>query len=248
MKRATRQPFLRFPAKRTGNSQSSRNPVRWDSLDHEQLGFEAEQTLLLGSPARAGQDAAFYVAKRRLRVKDPVAHLAYSRIKCADLVERLRAVRDVYRQHLEALGCRPLDEMHWVVFRFGVLHWAVRYLRSSVRSYIALTGLRCDEWDDLFGSSMPLDENDPGDAILQDGPELEARVNLRLQTSVFDQILVGGPFGREAQVYVAQEMMGASFMRGETFPETVKRRERLWDQSSSGQSAWLACSMRFRKS
>lgn len=88
-------------------SKVSGGPVRWDSLPHEELGALAEQRLKLDACNRSADVAAFYVAKRRLATGDPGIHSVYANFECARLVERLRAIRDVYREHLNARGCAP---------------------------------------------------------------------------------------------------------------------------------------------
>ena len=214
----------------------SGEPVRWDSLPHEVLGGRAEESLRLGSRDRSAQDAAFYVAKRRLHARAGNANLTYSDIECARLVERLRAVRDVYREHLERLGCRPIDQMYWVVFRFGVMDWALRFLRSSVQTYLTSAAVPRREWEELYGPliTVPLGAElpiVPEDELLRDGPDLEASIRWRLPQSVFDQELSGGPFGLDAQFYIARETFGIVVLSGETFPESLQRRQVLWVQS-----------------
>lgn len=216
--------------------QVSHEPVRWDSLPHEELGRRAEESLKLGSRERSAQDAAFYIAKRRLRTTDN-ANFAYTDIECARLIERLRAIRDVYREHLERLGCRPIDQMYWVVFRFAVMESALWLLRSSVQSYLNLAAVRRKEWEELFGplASAVLGERPESVSegeLVTDGPELQAGIAMRLPTGIFDHIVQGGPFRLDAQVYMAYETFGLGVLDGKTLPESIDTRQKIWHECS----------------
>ncbi|HTV07697.1 MAG TPA: hypothetical protein VMD97_01470 [Candidatus Aquilonibacter sp.] len=194
-------------------------------------------SLKLGSRERSAQDAAFYVAKRRLHSERGNAHLVYTDIECVRLVERLRAIRDVYREHLERLGCRPIGQMYWVIFRFGVMAWALRLLRSSVQTYLTLAAVPRKQWEELFGPlvSTPLGEPPASVSereLLTDGPQLQASIAMRLPVGVFDHILDGGPFGLDAQVYIAHETFGLAALEGKTLPESIEYRENFWRECS----------------
>ena len=205
---------LKGPVTKTGARKAkAEEPVRWDSLPHEGLAVRAEERLGLGLCARSSEAAALYVAKRRLATRNPDAHSTYGRVECARLVELLRALRDVYREHLDGLGCRPLDQMYWVVFRFGVMDWAVKILRSAVQNYVALSVIKCGDWEALYGPLTPVrfgeEEYRASEGeIVQNGPELEASIRRLLPRDCFDKILTGGPFGRGAQVGLAHTLAG----------------------------------------
>jgi hypothetical protein len=66
-------------------------------------------------------------------------------------VETLRAIRDEYRHHLEEEGCKPIAEMYWVVFKFGIVQYAVRLLREIAFEYVIRSNVRFEEWEVLYG-------------------------------------------------------------------------------------------------
>ncbi len=228
------KPVTKHAARKT----KATGPVRWDSLQHENMAAQAENDLKLGSCDRSSVDAAFYVAKRRLASKNPEAHATYARIECAHLVELLRALRTVYRKHLEKLGCRPLDQMYWVVFRFGVMDWAIRMLRSAVRNYVLLSDINRMDWEVLFGplTFVPFGEEEyraSKGEIVRDGPELEASIRQLLHRDCFNEIVTGGPFGRDGQVWLAHTMAVPAMVRGASLPHLIERGQERWDRCST---------------
>ena len=95
--------------------------IRWVDIPHDELYQSAVNSLVRGSRERANEDALRHVLKRRLPELDRSDHGRYVEIECCKLVETLRAIRDEYRRYLEQQGCKPIAEMYWVVFRFGIV-------------------------------------------------------------------------------------------------------------------------------
>jgi len=131
---------------------SHRLPIRWDALPHQELYQRAITSIGLGSRERANQDSLKYLLKRRLSELDPGDHRRYVEIGCQRIVETLRKVRDEYRGYLEKEGCKPIAEMYWVVFRFGVIRYAVRLLREVASEYVNHTEVPYTEWEILYGN------------------------------------------------------------------------------------------------
>jgi hypothetical protein len=78
--------------------------------------------------------------------------------------------------------------------------------------------------------------------------ELMKTINLLLRQDVFDQVLTGGPFGRDAQFYLARTYPGLAFLFGrETFTDAIQRRQALWDNGHPWTEVWRKCSMRLRR-
>src|SRR5438132_11239439 len=115
---------------RTRLLRGSRLPVRWTELPHQELYRRVLDAMALGSRERASEDSLKHVLKRRLPELDRDDHRRYIEIECHKIVETLRAVRDEYRRYLQQEGCKPISEMYWVVFRFGVMQYAVSVLRE----------------------------------------------------------------------------------------------------------------------
>jgi len=176
--------------------------------------------------------------KRRLPKLDPADHIRYVELECTRIVERLRSVRDEYRRYLEDPGAKPLAEMYWVVFRFGVMDWAVMVLRTAVLDYVSNSQITTEPWEALFQYPAPLvhlrgeEQNKKAKSpIVQRDEALSKTINRLLGKEVFDELLVGGPFGREGQLRLGRSMPGVAFLRGhETLLEGIKRRQELWDK------------------
>ena len=212
-------------------------PIRWDEIPHNELWARAQEAMSLGSRSRANEDSLKHVLKRRLHRLDPADHLRYVELECARIVETLRTVRDEYRSYLEDRGCAPLAEMYWVALRYGVKDWAVMLLRTTAFEYIRHCKLKAELWDGLFKFAGPLKiflpdqgEGTPTPSIVKSDDALIRAFNVLLRPEVFDQVLTGGPFGRDAQLHVARAFPGQGFVYGqETFPDAVRRRQALWD-------------------
>jgi hypothetical protein len=188
-----------------------------------------------GSRARSGEDGIRYVLKRRLPKLDLADHTKYVELECNRIVELLRAVRDEYRRYLEDLGRKPLAEMYWVVFRFGVIDWAVMVLRTAVLEYIRNSQISTERWKALFEFSAPLGpfhrEKQGGkktSPTVQVDEALSKTINGLLAKDVFDELLTGGPFGRDGQRRLGRRM---PFDVGcETLLDAIKKRQELWDK------------------
>ena len=128
--------------------------------------------------------------------------------------------------------------MYWVVFRFGVMDWAVMVLRTAVLDYVSNSQITTEPWEALFQYPAPLvhlrgeEQNKKAKSpIVQRDEALSKTINRLLGKEVFDELLVGGPFGREGQLRLGRSMPGVAFLRGhETLLEGIKRRQELWDK------------------
>jgi len=189
----------------------------------------------LGSPSRAVEDSLRFILKRRLPRKNPADHMRYIELEAARIVETLRHLRDEYRKHLEGQVCGPLAEMYWVVARYGVKDWAVMVLRSAALDYVAASMIDRAQWEQLFDLSGPFNglfaqpEPDTASPIIEPDENLIKTIKALLPEGVFDQILNGGPFGRDYQVHLAQSFPGRAFMLNqETLPQVIDRRVASW--------------------
>jgi len=191
----------------------------------------------LGSTSRSAEDSLRFILKRRLPRMDPEDHVRYIELVSSRIVETLRSVRDEYRKHLEAQGCTPLAEMYWVVIRYGVKDWAIMTLRSAAFDYVAASMVSTAQWKELFDFSGPFNDLLPqlqpavaASVIVKADEKLEETIRVLLPQSAFDQILTGGPFGRDYQVYLARGLPGRTFLLAqETFPDAIDRRQASWD-------------------
>lgn len=127
-------------------------PNDWPS-PREHLWARAEQASGLGSVARADQDAALHILKRRLPMLEPKDHFRYVELTAGRMVSHLRAVRDECRQFLKGQSRRALAELQWRVFRFGVLEVAVYVLRFAISEYLVHARVPIDRWEFLFDPS-----------------------------------------------------------------------------------------------
>lgn len=218
-------------------TEKASGPIRWDEIPHNELWARAQGAMSSGSRSRATEDSLKHVLKRRLHRLDPADHLRYVELECARIVETLRTVRDEYRSYLEDRGCAPLAEMYWVVLRYGIKDWAVMLLRTAAFEYIRHCKLKTELWDGLFKFAGPFKiflpdqgEDTPTPSLVKSDDALISAINVLLRPEAFDQVLTGGPFGRDAQLHVARAFPGQAFLHGqETFPDAVRRRQALWD-------------------
>jgi hypothetical protein len=223
--------------KQSRATEKASGPIRWDEIPHNELWARALEAMSFGSCSRATEDSLKHVLKRRLHRLDPADHLRYVELECARIVETLRMVRDEYRSYLKDRGCAPLAEMYWVVLRYGVKDWAVMLLRTAAFEYIRHCKLQAELWDGLFKFAGPFKiflpdqgESTPTPSIVKSDDALIRAFNVLLPPEVFDQVLTGGPFGRDAQLHVARVFPGQAALHGqETFPDAVRRRQALWD-------------------
>jgi hypothetical protein len=215
-------------------------PLRWDEIPHSELWEQAHAAMSCGPPERAREDSLRSVLRRRLSRMDATDHARYIELECAHLVETLRFLRDTYRAFLEPRTSGPLVEMYWVILRYGVKDWAVMVLRTAAIRYVSECRLNSADWDSLFGFEAPLNDffssasskQSQQPERLSDERLLETVRGL-LRPEVFDEILVGGPFGRDAQVRFARRFPGRAALLGqETFAEALEGRLRAWDASS----------------
>jgi hypothetical protein len=193
----------------------------------------------LRSPSRAAEDSLRFLLKRRLPNNDPSDHMRYIEIEAARIVETLRHLRDQYRMYFEKQGCQPVAQMYWVVLRFGVKDWAIMALRSAAVDYVAASQTDVALWKALFDFSGPYnyifapelvsgDPSKPTDAH----EKLRKAIAALLPQTAFNQVIDGGPFGRENQVYLARSFPGRAFFDGlETFAAAIERRQKSWDNA-----------------
>ncbi len=163
--------------------------------------------------------------------------MRYIELECARIVETLRFVRDEYRVYLEAQGCFPLVEMYWVVLRYGVKDWAVMLLRSAVITYIVESHISTDHWNALFKFEGPFnylfrgsDSLTASSQFVQSDESLTETISALLPQDVFDEILIGGPLGRDSQSRFAHTFPGKDFLLGvEKLPDVIRKRLEIWD-------------------
>ncbi|MEP6756774.1 MAG: hypothetical protein ABJA67_14815 [Chthonomonadales bacterium] len=211
-------------------------PPRWDEVPHQEILLEAQRAMVLRSPARAADDSRRYLLKRRLPRNDPADHMRYIEMESARIVETLRQLRDQYRSYFEERGCNPIAEMYWVVIRHGVKDWAIMALRSAAVEYIAASQVDSAMWKSLFDFSGPYNEFFSLGQAPNGAPDLHEKlketISALLSKTGFDQIIDGGPFGRQHQTYLAKSFPGRAFLEGrETFDAVIKRRQQSWDDA-----------------
>lgn len=165
--------------------------------------------------------------------------MRYIEIESARIVEMLRHLRDQYRTYFEERGCNPIAEMYWIVVRYGVKDWAIMALRSAAVEYIAASQVDDTKWKALFDYSGPYNDTlspELGSVLIGKTDNAQERLSKQVATllpqTAFDQIIDGGPFGREYQMYLARSYPGRAFLDDlETFPEALKRREKSWEDA-----------------
>ena len=219
--------------KRPRKSAPSRRPIRWTELPHQELYQRVLNAMSLGSRERASEDSLKHVLKRRLPELDRDDHRRYIEIECHKIVETLRAMRDEYRRYLQQEGCKPISEMYWVVFRFGVMQYAVSVLREIASEYLICTKVPCAEWEILYGdcflptfpvapdSSVPETPRNPSSESVTD----VIRGLIRVKLAILRELQ------REGQVYLTRRHPGFSFWGpGVDLLQILKNRQLLWEK------------------
>jgi hypothetical protein len=207
--------------------------IRWADLPHDILWQKSLLSIATGSRERSKDDSLKHVLRPRLPQLVPSDHLRYIELECARMVELLRATRDEYRGYLEELGCKPIAEMYWVVFRFGLIPYAQKVLRAAMTEYILLTHVEPPSWRRLFGMcvwppiSLPVISL-PGLRPKKDSWELSVKGTITHFTREhnLNLNLTGGLFGRDGQKILA--LMIPRF-GGKQFDEHINERQELWD-------------------
>ncbi len=153
------------------------------------------------------------------------------------MVETLRVVRDTYRAYLKPKVQGPLVEMYWVVTRLAVKDWALVRLRQAASTYILVSFVGEDPWNALFSFATPLSDFNalpekqgqgaPGRVLSQEA--VATALERLLPEDVFDEILLGGPFGREGQIQHARSAPVIGFPYDGGFYDAVRLREAAWD-------------------
>jgi hypothetical protein len=188
-----------------------RLPMRWGELPHQELYQRALNAMALGSRERAGEDSLKHVLKHRLPDLDYDDHRRYIEIECCKIVEMLRVVRDEYRRYLEKEGCKPIAEVYWVVYRFGVIQYAVRLLREVASEYVDNTKVPFAQWEILYGSCFLPTFTIARDLSVPESPKSPSLESVKdviqglIREETFEHVLDGGPFGREGQLYLTRQ-------------------------------------------
>lgn len=206
-------------------------------MPHAEIRLQAQQAMSLGSPLRAAEDSLRFLLKRRLPRNNPADHFRYIELESARIVETLRCLRDQYRTYFEEQGCSPMAEMYWVVVRDGVKDWAIMVLRSAAIEYVAASRVTTAQWKELFDFSGPFNDLFPHGEAAEAAPvavdvnaKLTKAITALLPQTVFDQVIDGGPFGRDYQIYLAHSLPGRAFLLGkESFQDAIDRRLASWD-------------------
>jgi hypothetical protein len=211
-------------------------PIPWSDIPHEELWQKSLHALESGSQGRASEDSLRHILRRRLPLLAPADHHRYIELECHRMVETLRIVRDQYRTYLENEGCKPVAEMYWVVFRFGMIPYAVKVLRSTASDYVVSSRVLPPDWQILYCYSegiVPLELSSPKQAQMS---EYEWRQSVQntmvglIREETFDLVVTGGPFGREGQVLLSRQRPSEEFHTGEmTLMESIETRQKLWD-------------------
>ena len=198
------KPSQRLPPPRSGKGAPV--PVRWNDLPHQELWEQARNAIPFGARERAAEDSVRHILKRQLPRLDPVDHTRYVELEAARIVELLRAVRDEYREYLEKLGCKPLAEMYWVVFRFGVMHHAINILRAAAFDYVMLSKIEFEHWQFLFGPPTPspifrlkAEASKSELTLVEKTASIRKTIDGYLRETVFNEYSTGGPFARSAR-------------------------------------------------
>jgi hypothetical protein len=219
----------------TTKEQAARRAIRWTDLPHDMLWQRSLLSMSSGSRERAYDDSVKHVLMRRLPKLVPSDHFRFIELECARIVELLRAVRDEYRAFLEKRGCKPITEMYWVVFRFGVIPYAVKILRATIFDYIVCARIDHVSWERLFGMWLL-----PG---LSQSPRLHPKeipwevsakgiINNLIHEQAFSEVLNGGLFGRAGQSIIGRMRPWPAVLLGQmTFVEHIEMRQELWDSS-----------------
>ena len=148
------------------------------------------------------------------------------------MVELLRVIRDEYRSYLEERGCEPIAEMYWVVFRFGIIPYAVKALRAMMFDYIRCSQVDQDAWRTLFGIQIPSDVTPPYVSAREIPWDADARQLIEdlISEDALRKISRGGPFGKQGQVLIGRARPWSNWVQGDiTLIEHIKERQKLWD-------------------
>ena len=215
-------------------------PIPWQSIPHRKIWQRALDKRGDGSKDRAAEDAKRHVLKRRLPELRSEDHSRYLEIECAGSVEAVRILRDQYREELTQLGCKPISEMYWVVFRYAIIPAAAAFLRKAAAQYIIATKIDKERWTRLYGfQALPLTGANgrlgsvpvvPSDELWQEG--VVRTVNSVISDDALSEITFrGGPFGKEAQVRWARRAPWLErTIKGKiTMLEEIVLRKKLWD-------------------
>jgi hypothetical protein len=130
-----------------------------------------------------------------------------------------------------------MAEMYWVVVRYGVKDWAIMVLRSAGIEYVAASRVTTAQWKELFDFAGPFNDLFPHGEPAEAAPvtvdvnaKLTKAITALLPQTAFDQVIDGGPFGRDYQIYLAQSLPGRAFLLGkESFQDAIDRRLASWD-------------------
>jgi len=188
-----------------------------------------------GSRERAKEDALRHGLSRRLKEMKKGDHAQYVEMECCRIVESLRAIRDEYRRYLKEKGCEPICDMYWVVFRFGVVQYAVKLLREIAAEYVICSEVPFEEWEILYGNSFLPKVSLSGGPIVPDEAEtpsaqsVRGTINELILEQTFLRVMVGGPFSSEGQLLLTRRIPAFSFWGPDlNFPQIVDRRQILW--------------------
>jgi hypothetical protein len=202
-------------------------PIRWNSVPHQDLWRVAQNTMTVGSRERSQESSLRYVLKRRLPKLDTRDHERYIELECCRIVELLRALRDQYRRYFEDRGATPLMEMQWLVCRFGVKEWAIMVLREAVFGYINNSSIDEGIVNVLYGpplSVIPLGRS------ANEKLSIQQIVDCLLHKDAFDEVVRGGPFGRQNQLRIGRSNPDAIITGRDKPLDRMKDRQELWDE------------------
>jgi hypothetical protein len=161
-------------------------------------------------------------------------------IESARIIETLRILRDQYRQELTKLGCKPLSEMYWVVFRHAIVPAAARLLRETTAEYVVASRVDRLLWQQLYGFTAPLSMDIRRSAAhstsattskVVDEREVRTIINCAIsEDTISDVAFGGGPFSKAAQLVCARRSPWVKTLVGEiTLQEEFELRSALWD-------------------
>jgi hypothetical protein len=202
--------------------------MRWEELPHADLWRQAKAKMSYGSAERSQRDAVCHVLRRQLSKLKPDDHMRYVELESTRLVEEMRAIRDVYLDHLIENGCQPSLRLSWSVFRYGVRRWAGSLLSYVLGDYMEASQANPDSWRNLFGYDAPASV--PGDTPNLTTWEIHQTIRSQLTEGAFAIRVQGGPFGRDYQVELAKLQPWHSVQSdNETIEATLLERRRLWD-------------------
>jgi len=111
--------------------------------------------------------------------------------------------------------------MYWVVVRYGVKDWEIMALRSAAIEYIVASQVDPKTWKAPFDFSGSFNDILPPNLaamLITKSKNITERVTRSiaalLRQDAFDQIIDGGPFGREYQIYLTRSYPGRAFGYG----------------------------------